>query len=79
MDGVRAGSVEAMWERQGQGKTLPQPSSSTAELRLGKGKVNGEPTVLPRARGLVLQGRGNELVLHLEGAEGEEGQEGPAG
>lgn len=79
MDGVRAGSVEAMWERQGQGKTLPQPSSSTAEQRLGKGKVNGEPTVLPRARGLVLQGRGNELVLRLEGAEGEEGQEGPAG
>lgn len=79
MDGVRAGSVEAMWERQGQGKTLPQPSSSTAEQRLGKGKVNGKPMVLPRARGLVLQGRGNELVLRLEGAEGEEGQEGPAG
>lgn len=78
MDGVRAGSVEAMWERQGQGKTLPQPSSSTAEQRLGKGKVNGEPTVLPRARGLVLLDRGNELALGLEGAEGK-GQEGPAG
>lgn len=73
MDGVRAGNVEAMWERQGQGRTLPQPSSSTAEQRLGKGKVNGEPTVLPRARGLVLLGRGNELAVGLEEAEGEEG------
>ena len=39
--------------------------------------VNGELTVLPRARGLVLLGRGNKLAVDLEEAEGE-GQEGPA-
>lgn len=77
MDAVRAGSVEAMGERHGHGRTLSQPSSSTVVQRLRKGKVNGESTRLPRARGLVPLGRGNEeLALSLEGAEGEEGQEG---
>lgn len=77
MEAVRAGSVEAVRERHGHGRTSPQPLSSTVAQRLRKGKVNGEPTRLPRARGLVLLGRENEeLALGLEGAEGEGGQEG---
>lgn len=69
--------MEVVPERHGHGRTLPQPSSSTVAQRLRKGKVHGESTRLPRARGLVPLGRGNEeLVLGLEGAEGEEGQEG---
>lgn len=71
------------WERGGNGgearsrKDLVPALEQHCCAEAAEGQGQWRIHALPRARGLVPLGRGNEeLALSLEGAEGEEGQEG---